>query len=148
MNQRFLNPFELTDFPEAIEDCIQDGAITVCAFNSQGTMLAAGCSDGRCLVFDYDTRGLACTLFGHRRAITSIRYIYGNIIRHADRLFHIVQLVSLFILLINRWSGWNMYLLGFDAETTLQDIPIRFASLFLLLPSARARDIRGRIVWR
>ena len=37
-------------------------------------MLAAGCSDGRCIIYDFDTRGIACTFFGHRRAVISLSW--------------------------------------------------------------------------
>lgn len=35
------------DYPETIEDCLDDGMGVVCAFNRRGTLLAVGCNDGR-----------------------------------------------------------------------------------------------------
>jgi COMPASS component SWD1 len=44
-----------------------------CKFNKRGTLLAAGCLDGRCVVWDFDTKGVTRNLVGHVKPIASIR---------------------------------------------------------------------------
>ncbi|PWA90460.1 zinc finger, BED-type, Zinc finger, C2H2, WD40/YVTN repeat-like-containing domain protein [Artemisia annua] len=47
------------DFPEVIEACLDHGIMKCIAFNRRGTLLAAGCSDGNCVIWDFQTRGIA-----------------------------------------------------------------------------------------
>ncbi|XP_076923108.1 protein RBL-like [Bidens hawaiensis] len=68
------------DFPEVIETYLKyvngtSNVIMQCiAFNRRGTLLAAGCSDGRCVIWDFQTRGIAKELNNKDcvAAITSI----------------------------------------------------------------------------
>lgn len=59
-----LDPFE-NEFPEVIEDCLEDGYACCCSPNRRGTLLAVGCLDGRVVIWDFDTRGIARVLKGH-----------------------------------------------------------------------------------
>ncbi|KAF5791167.1 putative transcription factor WD40-like family [Helianthus annuus] len=47
------------DFPEVIEEFLEHGIMKCISFNRRGTLLAAGCSDGSCVVWDFETRGIA-----------------------------------------------------------------------------------------
>ncbi|CAI5463272.1 unnamed protein product [Closterium sp. Yama58-4] len=58
MNLSLLDPFQ-NDFPEVIEEYLDHRAAKCIAFNRRGTLLAAGCADGVCVIWDFDTRGVA-----------------------------------------------------------------------------------------
>lgn len=58
MNAPIIDPL-LGDFPEVIEEYLQHGIMKSIAFNRRGTLLAAGCSDGSCVIWDFETRGIA-----------------------------------------------------------------------------------------
>ncbi|KAF3332535.1 retinoblastoma-binding protein 5 [Carex littledalei] len=58
MNVPIIDPLQ-GDFPEIIEDFLQYGSMKCIAFNSCGTLLAAGCSDGNCIIWDFETRGIS-----------------------------------------------------------------------------------------
>ncbi|XP_020261604.1 protein RBL isoform X1 [Asparagus officinalis] len=58
MNVPIIDPLQ-GDFPEVIEDYLQHGIMKCIAFNRRGTLLAAGCSDGSCVIWDFETRGVA-----------------------------------------------------------------------------------------
>src|SRR3954464_81239 len=73
MNLELLDPWE-QEYPQVIEETLLDGFVVTCRFNRRGTLLAAGCSDGRCVVWDFDTRGVARSLIGHVRAVTSVSW--------------------------------------------------------------------------
>ncbi|KAG0365531.1 Retinoblastoma-binding protein 5 [Gamsiella multidivaricata] len=72
MNLELLDPFE-QDFPEVIEDTLEGGLAVTVRFNRRGTLLAAGCSDGTIVVWDFDTRGVSRSLIGHVKIVTSLR---------------------------------------------------------------------------
>ncbi|KAJ3673933.1 hypothetical protein LUZ60_005925 [Juncus effusus] len=61
MNMPILDPLQ-GDFPEVIEDFLQHGNMKCIAFNRHGTLLAAGCADGKILIWDFETRGISKTL--------------------------------------------------------------------------------------
>ncbi|KAG0298549.1 hypothetical protein BGZ96_010595 [Linnemannia gamsii] len=73
MNLELLDPFE-QDFPEVIEDTLEDGPAVRVKFNRRGTLLAAGCTDGTIVVWDFDTRGVSRSLIGHVKLITSLSW--------------------------------------------------------------------------
>ncbi|KAG0057401.1 hypothetical protein BGZ83_010860 [Gryganskiella cystojenkinii] len=73
MNLQLLDPFE-QDFPEVIEDTLEEGQAVTVKFNRRGTLLAAGCSDGTIVVWDFDTRGVSRSLVGHVKTITSLSW--------------------------------------------------------------------------
>ncbi|XP_024534159.1 protein RBL [Selaginella moellendorffii] len=61
MNLSLLDPFQ-NDFPEVIEEFLEHGITKSIAFNRRGTLLAAGCADGSCVIWDFHTRGVAAEL--------------------------------------------------------------------------------------
>ncbi|KAI8361605.1 WD40-repeat-containing domain protein [Mortierella sp. GBAus27b] len=73
MNLELLDPFE-QDFPEVIEDTLENGPAVIVRFNRRGTLLAAGCSDGAIVIWDFDTRGVSRTLIGHVKTVTSLSW--------------------------------------------------------------------------
>ncbi|XLS99126.1 hypothetical protein HN51_041861 [Arachis hypogaea] len=58
MNTPIIDPLQ-GDFPEVIEEYLEHGCMKCIAFNRRGTLLAAGCNDGSCVVWDFETRGVA-----------------------------------------------------------------------------------------
>ncbi|PKA47775.1 hypothetical protein AXF42_Ash014552 [Apostasia shenzhenica] len=70
MNVTIIDPLQ-GDFPEVIEEYLQHGNMKCIAFNRRGSLLAetndwfalwflsAGCSDGSCVIWDFETRGVA-----------------------------------------------------------------------------------------
>ncbi|EPS71151.1 hypothetical protein M569_03609, partial [Genlisea aurea] len=58
MNAPIIDPLQGA-FPEVIEEYLEHGIMKCIAFNRRGTLLAAGCSDGRCVIWDFETRGIA-----------------------------------------------------------------------------------------
>ncbi|KAF9362979.1 hypothetical protein BGX34_005111 [Mortierella sp. NVP85] len=75
MNLGLLDPFE-QDFPEVIEDTLENGPAVTVRFNRRGTLLAAGCSDGTIIIWDFDTRGVSRTLIGHVKIVTSLSSVF------------------------------------------------------------------------
>ncbi|KAG0164447.1 hypothetical protein DFQ30_009940 [Apophysomyces sp. BC1015] len=73
MNLELLDPWE-QEYPQIIENTLEDGYVLNCKFNRRGTLLAAGCLDGRCVVWDFDTKGVARNLTGHVKPVASIRF--------------------------------------------------------------------------
>lgn len=71
MNLALLDP-NTEDLPEVIETYLEDGIAVTSAFNRHGSLLAVGCNDGRVVVWDFDTRGIARTLNGHIETVTSV----------------------------------------------------------------------------
>lgn len=73
MNAPIIDPLQ-GDFPEVIEEYLEHGIMKCISFNRRGTLLAAGCSDGSCVVWDFETRGIAKELRDKdcTAAITSI----------------------------------------------------------------------------
>ncbi|XP_076955616.1 protein RBL-like [Bidens hawaiensis] len=58
MNAPIIDPLQ-GDFPEVIEEYLEHGIMKCISFNRRGTLLAAGCSDGSCVIWDFETRGIA-----------------------------------------------------------------------------------------
>lgn len=68
------DPFA-NSIPEVIEDTLEEGFATCCAFNRRGTLLATGCYDGRVVVWDFDTRGSSRVYNHHKQAaVTSVSW--------------------------------------------------------------------------
>eukprot|EP00730_Choanoeca_flexa_P017200 TRINITY_DN8250_c0_g1_i2.p1 TRINITY_DN8250_c0_g1~~TRINITY_DN8250_c0_g1_i2.p1 ORF type:complete len:495 (+),score=137.58 TRINITY_DN8250_c0_g1_i2:113-1597(+) len=60
--------------PETNQEVLDQGVALCCAFNRRGSLLAVGCNDGRALLWDLDTRGLAQALYGHTQSVTSVSW--------------------------------------------------------------------------
>mmetsp|Transcript_20529 Transcript_20529/g.48716 ORF Transcript_20529/g.48716 Transcript_20529/m.48716 type:complete len:451 (+) Transcript_20529:114-1466(+) len=83
MNLELVDPFELhSELPEVIEAKLEDGDVAVCAFNRRGNLLAGGCTDGKVLIWDFDTHGVSRTFEGHTKSVTAIAWT-----RSSRRLF-------------------------------------------------------------
>ena len=50
-------------------------AALTCAFNRTGSLLAVGCNDGRLVVWDFLTRGIAKVYSAHVHPVCSVRYV-------------------------------------------------------------------------
>jgi len=74
MNLALLDPQIRNALPEHIEEQLDDGIATCCKFNRRGTLLAVGCNDGRCVIYDFDTHGIAKVLIGHVHPISSVSW--------------------------------------------------------------------------
>ena len=75
MNLELVDPFELhSELPEVFEAKIEDGDVAVCAFNRRGNLLAGGCTDGKVIVWDFDTHGVSRTFEGHTASVTSVAW--------------------------------------------------------------------------
>ncbi|XP_038893423.1 protein RBL [Benincasa hispida] len=89
MNAPIIDPLQ-GDFPEVIEEFLEHGVMKCIAFNRRGTLLAAGCSDGNCVIWDFETRGIAKELKDKDcvSAITSVcwsKYGHQILVSAADR---------------------------------------------------------------
>ncbi|KAK1402878.1 retinoblastoma-binding protein 5-like [Heracleum sosnowskyi] len=75
MNVPIIDPLQ-GDFPEVIEEFLEHGAMKCIAFNRRGTLLAAGCSDGSCVIWDFMTRNVAKVLKDNKcdATITSVSW--------------------------------------------------------------------------
>ncbi|KAI7862490.1 Set1 complex component swd1 [Spinellus fusiger] len=73
MNLELLDPWE-QEYPQVIEETLEDGYVLTCRFNRNGTLLAGGCLDGRCVVWDFDTKGVVRSLLGHIKPVASISW--------------------------------------------------------------------------
>ncbi|XP_022098531.1 retinoblastoma-binding protein 5-like [Acanthaster planci] len=74
MNLELLETFG-QNFPEESDgtlDCISM-ALT-CAFNKRGTLLAVGCNDGRVVIWDFLTRGIAKIISAHVHPVCSVSW--------------------------------------------------------------------------
>ena len=72
MNIPLLDPFESQQFPEVIEDVLEECGASICAFNRRGTLLAVGCFNGDLQIWDFVTRGVAAVMPAHAHKLTSI----------------------------------------------------------------------------
>ncbi|XP_047968607.1 protein RBL-like [Salvia hispanica] len=82
MKAPIIDPLQ-GDFPEVIEEYLEYGVMKCIAFNRRGNLLAAGCSDGSCIIWDFETRGIAKELKDKdcAVAITSVSWSkYGHCI--------------------------------------------------------------------
>ncbi|XP_047339034.1 protein RBL-like isoform X2 [Impatiens glandulifera] len=82
MNASIIDPLQ-GDFPEVIEEFLEYGTMKCIAFNRRGTLLAAGCTDGSCIIWDFETRGVAKELRDKDcvSAITSVCWSkYGHLL--------------------------------------------------------------------
>jgi COMPASS component SWD1 len=77
MNLELLDPWE-QEYPQLIEETLEDGYVLNCKFNRHGTLLAAGCLDGRCVIWDFDTKGVSRNLQGHVKSVSSISWSHNG----------------------------------------------------------------------
>ena len=74
MNLELLESFG-QNFPEEYDgslDCIS--LAVTCAFNKHGTLLSVGCNDGRIVIWDFLTRGIAKIISAHVHPICSLNW--------------------------------------------------------------------------
>lgn len=74
MNLELLESFG-QNYPEEFDgslDCIS--LAVTCAFNKYGTLLAVGCNDGRVVVWDFLTRGIAKIISAHVHPVCSLSW--------------------------------------------------------------------------
>ncbi|KAF4384746.1 hypothetical protein F8388_004053 [Cannabis sativa] len=98
MNAPIIDPLQ-GDFPEVIEEYLEHGVMKCIAFNRRGTLLAAGCSDGSCIIWDFETRGIAKELKDKdcSAAITSVcwsKYGHRILVSAADKSLTLWDVVS------------------------------------------------------
>ncbi|KAK9820894.1 hypothetical protein WJX74_003022 [Apatococcus lobatus] len=74
MNRSLLDPFQSLELPEQIEEYLDHGNARCVAYNPFGTLLAAGCQDGKVVVWDCATRGVAREYEGHSKQVTCLRW--------------------------------------------------------------------------
>ncbi|XP_051124652.1 protein RBL isoform X2 [Andrographis paniculata] len=89
MNTPIIDPLQ-GDFPEVIEEYLEYGVMKCIAFNRRGTLVAAGCSDGSCVIWDFETRGISKELRDKDciAAITSVcwsKYGHRILVSAADK---------------------------------------------------------------
>ncbi|XP_065343870.1 retinoblastoma-binding protein 5 homolog [Cloeon dipterum] len=74
MNLELLESFG-QNYPEEFDgalDCIS--LAVTCAFNKRGTLLAVGCNDGRLVIWDFLTRGIAKIISAHVHPVCSMSW--------------------------------------------------------------------------
>ncbi|KAH1003895.1 hypothetical protein HUJ04_003735 [Dendroctonus ponderosae] len=63
------------NYPEEFDGTLDSLSIALtCAFNKRGTLLAVGCNDGRIVVWDFLTRGIAKIISAHVHPVCSISW--------------------------------------------------------------------------
>ena len=56
----------LDDVPEEYDGVLDCASLAICcSFNRRGTLLAVGCNDGRIVIWDFLTRGIAKLIIAH-----------------------------------------------------------------------------------
>ncbi|CAH1796913.1 unnamed protein product [Owenia fusiformis] len=74
MNLELLESFG-QNFPEDFDGVLDSISIAVtCAFNKRGTLLAVGCNDGRIVIWDFLTRGIAKVISAHVHPVCSLSW--------------------------------------------------------------------------
>lgn len=74
MNLELLESFG-QNYPEEFDGTLDSLSIAVtCAFNKRGTLLAVGCNDGRIVIWDFLTRGIAKIVSAHVHPVCSISW--------------------------------------------------------------------------
>lgn len=75
MNLELLESFG-QNYPEESDGTLDTGSMAVtCAFNRHGTLLAVGCNDGRIVVWDFLTRGIAKVYNAHVHPVCSLSWM-------------------------------------------------------------------------
>ncbi|CAH0771771.1 unnamed protein product [Bemisia tabaci] len=74
MNLELLESFG-QNYPEEFDGILDSSSLAVtCAFNKRGTLLAVGCNDGRIVIWDFLTRGIAKIISSHIHPVCSIHW--------------------------------------------------------------------------
>lgn len=74
MNLDLLETFG-QNYPEDSDGCLDCISIALtCAFNRQGTLLVVGCNDGRLVIWDFLTRGIAKIISAHVHPVCSVSW--------------------------------------------------------------------------
>lgn len=74
MNLELLESFG-QNYPEESDGTLDTGSMAVtCSFNRHGTLLAVGCNDGRIVVWDFLTRGIAKVYNAHVHPVCSLNW--------------------------------------------------------------------------
>lgn len=113
MNAPIIDPLQ-GDFPEVIEEYLEHGVMKCIAFNRRGTLLAAGCSDGSCVIWDFETRGIA-TVLKDKDCVAAITSVSWS--KHGHRILVSAADKSLTL--------WDVVKGEKVARTTLQQTPLQ-----------------------
>eukprot|EP00494_Astrolonche_serrata_P024590 UN24849 len=73
MDLRVLQPKQ-NDYPSVEKDTLRFGKTVRVAFNRRGALLAAGLHDGRIVIWDFQTKGVAKVLKQHTKPISNIKW--------------------------------------------------------------------------
>ncbi|RWS23091.1 retinoblastoma-binding protein 5-like protein [Leptotrombidium deliense] len=74
MNIELLQQFG-QNYPEEFDGALDCVSLAVtCAFNRRGTLLAVGCNDGRIVIWDFLTRGIAKIITSHVHPVCTISW--------------------------------------------------------------------------
>ncbi|KAF6020959.1 hypothetical protein EB796_020762 [Bugula neritina] len=74
MNLELLETFG-QNYPEESDGMLDSVSVAItCTFNRRGTLLAVGCNDGRIVVWDFLTRGIAKLISAHVHPVCSLSF--------------------------------------------------------------------------
>ncbi|XP_026804883.1 retinoblastoma-binding protein 5 homolog [Rhopalosiphum maidis] len=74
MNLELLESFG-QNYPEEFDGVLDSISLAVtCVFNKYGTLLAVGCNDGRIVIWDFLTRGIAKIITAHMHPVCSLSW--------------------------------------------------------------------------
>lgn len=113
MNAPIIDPLQ-GDFPEVIEEYLEHGIMKCIAFSRRGTLLAAGCSNGSCVIWDFETRGIAKEL-RDKDCIAAVTSVCWS--KHGHRILVSAADKSLTL--------WDVVKGEKIARTTLQQTPLQ-----------------------
>lgn len=70
-----MEPSNLDNVPEEFDGVLDCASLAICcSFNRKGSLLAVGCNDGRVVIWDFLTRGVAKNICAHsNHPVCSIR---------------------------------------------------------------------------
>ncbi|CAG8456894.1 16669_t:CDS:2, partial [Acaulospora colombiana] len=105
-------PFDL-DYPSKYESTVRDGPVRCISFNKRGTMLAGGCSDGFCIVWDFQSMSIIRKAKCHSFPVTGVSWsrnghcvlscgedekcVYWDLAKGAQKVVHFGLLRSSFV---------------------------------------------------
>ena len=70
-----MEPSNLDNVPEEFDGVLDCASLAICcSFNRKGSLLAVGCNDGRIVIWDFLTRGVAKNIPAHaNHPVCSVR---------------------------------------------------------------------------